>query len=68
MIEFRKPWRVCPGCHQEYQNELGINIATEFVSFVRRQYPRDTQKQVESLNLKLHSLDSCSRDCNLCKR
>ena len=68
MIEFRKPWRVCPGCHQEYQNELGINIATEFVSFVRRQYPRDTQKQVEALNLKLHSLDSCSRDCNLCKR
>ena len=35
--DFRKPWRVCPGCHQEYQNELAIDIANKFVSFVRRQ-------------------------------
>jgi hypothetical protein len=59
MIEFRKPWRDCPSCHQEYQNELRINIASKFVSFVRMQYPRDdTQKQVESLNLKLRALVS----------
>jgi hypothetical protein len=51
--EFRKPWRECPGCHQKYQNELAIDIAAEFVSFVRRQYPRDTQMQAESLYLKL---------------
>jgi hypothetical protein len=56
MIEFRKPWRECPGCHQEYQNELAIDITTEFVSFVRRQYPHDTQMQAESLHLKLHAL------------
>jgi len=56
MIEFRKPWRLCPGCHQEYQNELAVDIASEFVSFVRQQYPRDTQKQVESLYLKMHAL------------
>jgi hypothetical protein len=56
--QFVKPWAICPSCHQEYQNELGIDIATKFVSFVRRQYPHDTQKQVESLHLKLRSLGS----------
>jgi hypothetical protein len=58
MIESREPWRVCPSCHQYYQNELGIDIATEFVSFVRRQYPRDTKKQVEALYSKLRALSS----------
>ena len=46
MIDFVKPWAACPGCHQEYQNELAIDIANKFVSFVRRQYPDDTQRQV----------------------
>jgi hypothetical protein len=59
--EFVKPWIDCPGCHQEYQNELGIDIATEFVSFVRRQYPHDTQRQVESLDMKLRALNSIFR-------
>jgi hypothetical protein len=54
--EFRKPWHICPSCHQEYQNEFAIDIAAEFVSLVRRQYPHDTQKQVESLDLKLIAL------------
>jgi hypothetical protein len=54
--EFVTPWIDCPSCHQEYQNELSINIATEFVSFVRRQYPDNTQRQVESLNVKLCAL------------
>jgi hypothetical protein len=58
MIEFVKPWETCPGCHQKYQNELAIDIASKFVSFVRRQYPSDTQRQVESLNLKLRALMS----------
>ena len=53
IIEFVNPWRKCPGCHQCYQNELAIDIASKFVSFVRRQYPRDTQKQVDSLDVKL---------------
>jgi hypothetical protein len=56
MNEFVQPWRVCPGCHQVYQNELGIDIASEFVSFVRRQYPRDTRRQVEALYLKMYAL------------
>jgi tetratricopeptide (TPR) repeat protein len=59
MNEFRKPWRECPGCHQYYQNELAVDIARKFVLFVRRQYPHgDTQKQVESLHLKLRALNS----------
>jgi hypothetical protein len=53
MIEFVDPWAACPGCHQEYQNELAIDIANKFVPFVRRQYPDDTPRQVESLHLKL---------------
>jgi hypothetical protein len=51
--DFQNPWKLCSNCHQEYQNELRIDIATEFVSFVRRQYPRDTQMQVEALYNKM---------------
>ena len=43
MNEFRKPWPRCPSC---------------LISFVPRQYPDDTQKQVEALCLKLGALDS----------
>jgi hypothetical protein len=58
MNEFIKQWRTCPGCHQYYQNELGVDIATEFVSFVQRQYADDTQRQVESVGIKLNALNS----------
>ena len=59
MNEFIEPWRVCPGCHQKYQSELRIDIASKFVSFVRRQYPHhDERKQLESLHLKLCALYS----------
>jgi hypothetical protein len=56
IIEFRKPWRDCPSCHQKYQNELRIDIATKFVLFVRRQYADDTQRQVEALEVKMCAL------------
>jgi hypothetical protein len=56
--EFRDVWAKCPSCHQEYQNELAIDIANKFVPFVRRQYPDDTHKQVESLHVKLGALDN----------
>jgi len=58
MQEFITPWYLCPNCNQYYQNELAIDIANRFVSFVRRQYPRDTQRQVESLFVKLGALDN----------
>jgi hypothetical protein len=56
MNEFVNPWRDCPSCHQEYQNELAVDIMNNFVSFVRRQYPDDTKRQVESIHLKLRAL------------
>jgi hypothetical protein len=58
MDEFVDPWETCPSCHQEYQNEFAVDIASEFVSFVRRKYPEDTHRQVESLDLKLNVLHS----------
>jgi hypothetical protein len=58
MKDFREPWLTCPSCHQCYQNDLAVDIASKFVSFVRGQYPRDTQKQVESLDVKLCAFDS----------
>jgi hypothetical protein len=58
MNELVKPWETCPGCHQYYQNELAVDIASEFVSFVRRKYPDNTQMQVEALGLKLCALNS----------
>lgn len=69
IVEFRKSWEECPQCLQNYQNELRIDISTKFVSFVRGQYPRDTQMQVESLNVKLAALnDNISTGCDRCKR
>ena len=56
--EFVEPWQVCPGCNQKYQNELRIDSAAKFVSFVRRQYPDDTLRQVEALYLKLCAFNS----------
>ena len=56
MKEYNKPWEMCPHCHQFYQNELRIDIATRFVSFVRRTDPDHTQLQVESLYVKLRAL------------
>jgi hypothetical protein len=56
MIKFIKPWRVCPSCHQFYQNNLAIDIVTEFVLFVQGQYPDDTKRQVESLYSKLRAI------------
>jgi hypothetical protein len=56
--EFTQPWGACPGCNQYYQNELAVDIASEFISFVRRHYPRDTERQVDALNLKLRAFDS----------
>jgi hypothetical protein len=56
MNEFVTPWERCPSCRQVYQNEFRIDIASKFVSFVRRQYPDNTQRQVEALFVKLLAL------------
>jgi hypothetical protein len=36
MNSFIEPWRVCPGCHQEYQNEFAIDILTLVVVLLSR--------------------------------
>ena len=58
MNQFENPWEMCPHCHQFYQNDLRIDIATRFVSLVRRTDPDNTQLQVESLYVKLSAFDS----------
>jgi len=56
MNELTEPWRVCPNCKQDYQNTLSVDIANEFVSFVKRQHPNNMQKHAEGLYLKLWTL------------
>jgi hypothetical protein len=58
-LEFVTPWVFCSNCHQEYQNELRkLILPPSLFSFVQRQYPRDTRKQVEALHSQLCALDS----------
>lgn len=54
--EFIKPWKHCSGCHQLYQNELVVDLATEFVSFVEENYPDDQEKHLAALQRKLAAL------------
>ena len=56
--EFFNPRQICPGCQKDYQNELFIDIANKFVPFVRRQYPDDTRRQVESLHVRLRAFNN----------
>ena len=55
---FKEPWERCPNCHQYYQNELRIDIATKFALFVRRHNPDNAQMQVEALYQRLFALQS----------
>ena len=50
MDKFPEPWHVCPGCKQDYQNELAVELANEFVSFVKEKYPDDHRKHVWALS------------------
>jgi hypothetical protein len=56
MKEFIKPWRECPSCRHYYQNELRIDIATEFVSFIRGKYSDDVELELKALWGKLCAL------------
>lgn len=55
---FREPWEVCPNCHQDYQNDLAVDVSAKFVSFVQRKHPHDQPKLVDALNLRLWLLVS----------
>ncbi len=43
-----KPWKNCPNCLQEYQNEVAIELADKFVSFAENKYPNDKVAHVEA--------------------
>lgn len=51
-----KLWQECPGCKQRYQNELRVELATEFVSFVETNYSDNQRIYVTALYEKLLSL------------
>ena len=36
-----EPWTMCPSCRQAYQYELVVDLATEFGTFVEKEYPED---------------------------
>ena len=50
---FDVPWKICPSCHQPYQNAFAVELASEFVSFVEGKYPRDLLKHITALDRKL---------------
>jgi len=47
--KFDEPWRTCPSCHQAYQNDLVLDLAAEFLTFVEGKYPGDQWKHLEAL-------------------
>lgn len=60
MSEFYVAWQVCPNCKQRYQNQLALDLATEFVSFAVEKYS-GTWGHVLALNLKQDALNSLCR-------
>jgi len=55
---FREPWEKCANCHQNHQNELAVDLATGFVTFVEGKYPDNIPIRLESLVLKLEAIQS----------
>ena len=49
-------WKVCPNCHQPYQNEPAIELANRFISYVEKTHPNDKGLAVAALKLKLGAL------------
>ena len=50
--KFGEPWCICPRCKQNYQNELNLDLANEFVAFVEEKYPDVQRKQLIALRRK----------------
>ena len=59
--QFIIPWEKCPICHQDYENELTIQISNAFVSFAERTYGHpgnrldDKMRVMEALRLQIQS-------------
>ena len=50
------PWTHCQVCLHEYQNDLKINLTTEFVSLIQREYLDIEPMRVYSLHIKMLGL------------
>ena len=49
-------WSDCPCCKQPFQSELGVELATEFLSFVETNFSDDQRMHITALWQKLLSL------------
>lgn len=54
--KFREPWEKYASCLQNHQNDLAVDLATEFVKFVEDKYPDNLPLKLESLVLHLEAL------------
>jgi gluconate kinase len=54
--EFKDLWVECPSCHQQYRNELAVDIAKMFVLFVQQKYPEDAQRKAWAHLVKMCAL------------
>ena len=53
---FRRAWEICPCCNQTYVNELALDLATEFVMFVKSEMPNNLVRNMEAMVYKLEAL------------
>jgi len=54
--DLSEPWVMCPCCLQPYQNELAVDLANEFVSYVVREHSSDLLLYLYALDHKLCAL------------
>jgi hypothetical protein len=54
--EFKDLWVECPSCHQQYRNELAVDIAKMFVLFVQKKYPENAQRKAWAHLVKMCAL------------
>lgn len=59
--KFAEQWHKCPNCKQDYQNELSVELVSEFASFVAERYPDDQVKTITVLDRKLFCLLDLAR-------
>ncbi|KAL9185739.1 hypothetical protein ACHAXT_003516 [Thalassiosira profunda] len=56
IAEANRPWEECPNCKQAYMGDLGVDLASEYLSFVETTYPGSQSKIVEAMDHKLDAL------------
>ena len=54
--KFSQPWMKCTHCRQSYQNELAVELASNFKAFAMRQYPNNQMLHLEAMYQRLRTL------------